>query len=281
VYIRVSSWTNDEAFSVNRMFNTMFKFKRRPGLTITEMLVVFVIIALLLALLLPAVQFARETARRTQCKNHLKQLGLALHNYHEKNEVFPPGVLNEWSWISKILPDVEEMNLYRNIDFTVEPFELPNSDKVDKKLPRLLCPSDPYSDSVYYSVGCIKFAHTNYFGTDDLGGATGGMLGYNHGNRLEDVKDGTSYTLFVGERGIDATGETGWWAWDPILSFEEGLRPGTSDDINSSIHFWSHHPGGANFLLVDGSVRFLSYSMDNKTFLALGSKFGREKITTF
>lgn len=117
--------------------------RSRSGFTLIELLVVIAIIAVLIALLLPAVQQAREAARRTQCKNNLKQLGLALHNYHDTRNCFPPGGLHvgtEASWLIMILPYIDQANLYNQVDFnkvgyaSIAPYAL-------NRIPGFLCPS--------------------------------------------------------------------------------------------------------------------------------------------
>src|SRR5581483_8700238 len=100
----------------------------KKGFTLIELLVVIAIIAILIALLLPAVQQAREAARRTQCKNNLKQLGLALHNYHDNFNTFPPGGVNGtaatsnyqgWGWSIMLLPQIDQAPLYNQINFSL------------------------------------------------------------------------------------------------------------------------------------------------------------------
>src|SRR6188508_2861000 len=91
----------------------------RRGFTMIELLVVIAIIAILIVLLLPAVQQAREAARRTQCKNHLKQLGLAIHNYHDVFNMFPTGVgYSLWGWKVFILPYIDQSAQYNMINFS-------------------------------------------------------------------------------------------------------------------------------------------------------------------
>lgn len=128
---------------------------RQNGFTLIELLVVIAIIAVLIALLLPAVQQAREAARRTQCKNNIKQLGLSLHNYHDTAQQFPPGSMvinaglfatNRGSILAMLLPFFDQAPLYNSINFSAADLDtvaLPNGQLVCKTvLPALLCPSD-------------------------------------------------------------------------------------------------------------------------------------------
>lgn len=134
--------------------------RRQFGFTLIELLVVIAIIAVLIALLLPAVQQAREAARRTQCKNNLKQLGLAIHNYHDVHRVFPmnctgvitgPNVAKGWSWITGSLPYIDQGPLFNSLDLnrkitdTVGTAGNPNTNRklIATGLPALICPSDP------------------------------------------------------------------------------------------------------------------------------------------
>jgi len=131
--------------------------RNRPGFTLVELLVVIAIIAILIALLLPAVQQTREAARRSQCKNNLKQIGLALHNYLSTHSVFPPsfcvlhdasnnnniiGEGGDWSVHARILPFVEQANLYANAELDFSYNDAANADVSPQKVPIYLCPSD-------------------------------------------------------------------------------------------------------------------------------------------
>ena len=256
------------------------------GFTLVELLVVIAIIGVLVALLLPAVQAVREASRRMTCQNNFRQLGIALHNYHSQFSVFPPGSLNEWSWNARILPQLEQKNVYERFAFGLEPFEDGNNQQLAHEVPVLLCPSDPHGDSVHESepLGGLRFAHTNYLGSIDSG-SKGGMFGYYKPTAIRDVRDGTSQTLMVGERGVVDDGEDthGWWTWGAAtsISASQEFREGDHSQPSDINHWWSYHSGGSQFLFVDGSVHFLPYSTDGKTFQALGTRNGGEIVGEF
>jgi type II secretory pathway pseudopilin PulG len=267
---------------------------RTDGFTLIDLAVTIGVMAVIIALLLPAVQRAREAARRLQCKNNLRQLGLGLHLYHDAHRGFPAGSLNSWSWIAQMLPEMEQANGQRQLNFRLdlEQSVLAGTDVAfaDALVPFLMCPSDPNDQSIYISPQFLgqRFAHTNYLGTqsDPDTNATG-MFGIETFIRLRDVVDGTSQTLFVGERGIDfkpsTKGEFGWWILGaPLESFmtvTDGLQQGPSSDLDSVKRWWSYHDGCASFLFVDGSVRFLNDTMDPQTFASLGSRNGGEMVS--
>lgn len=183
----------------------------RKGFTLIELLVVIAIIAILISLLLPAVQQAREAARRSQCKNNLKQIGLALHNYHDNFTVFPPGGTYQqgvaagagWSVQARILPYVDQANLNNLIDFSrgysVQPTVTPT------RVGLFLCPSE-VNDRAYVD-GAITYYPLNYavnygewFIWNPVTGQTGtGVFGPNSRTAMRDITDGTSNTLAVAE----------------------------------------------------------------------------------
>ncbi len=123
----------------------------RRGFTLVELLVVIAIIGILVALLLPAVQSAREAARRTQCTNHLKQLGLGLHNYHVSHNklpwgnAYPGGIMAALSWSTMILPYIEEQGHYELFDFSKDMSHANNAIALTIPVQTFTCPSDPRS----------------------------------------------------------------------------------------------------------------------------------------
>ena len=188
----------------------------RPAFTLVELLVVIAIIGILIALLLPAVQQAREAARRIQCQNNLKQLGLAMHNYHDTHRKFPPisSSSTGFSAQAQILPFIEQGNLHDLIDFS-EPLMLGSGPSVtlnpvhagiqDRPLEMFLCPSDS-GDPLTYD-GSDTWAGTNYM----LNVGSGDGLNYCEGcdpnglfwrgsdTAFRDITDGTSHTILMAE----------------------------------------------------------------------------------
>ena len=205
--------------------------KSARGFTLIELLVVIAIIAVLIALLLPAVQQAREAARRTQCKNNLKQMGLAIHNYEGSCRVFPPSSISApgrgvWnypgtgpadpnirlhSFASLILPYVEASNLYNTIDYNVSALAPANGNAASQILPFYRCPSysgkEFSTDPLYVTtVGYDKFAIRNYvaIGATTVVGLSGaipanGVMFPQSRTGFRDITDGTSNTIMVAE----------------------------------------------------------------------------------
>ena len=193
----------------------------RTAFTLIELLVVITIIAILIGLLVPAVQKVREAAARTQCQNNLKQIGLALHSYHEANKRFPPGyaaggpyldgatdTAPGWGWAAFLLPYLEQGPLYGQLNFN-QP--VPKSAAIQTMLSLYLCPSDitpPAAFAVPDGFGntvCIA-APTSYAAccggdASDTRDPTGDGVFYRNSRiRIADLRDGTSQTFLVGER---------------------------------------------------------------------------------
>ena len=188
--------------------------QRKQGFTLIELLVVIAIIAILIALLLPAVQQAREAARRSQCKNNLKQMGLGLYNYESSHGLFPPGHMesgtdgpsyrHQFSWMTYILPYIDQSNVYNMINFDLVDLSLSASQNPafqpagSTNIPVYICPSDatPRKNP--------DWAPTNYLGNQGIecgcrSADCTGVLGHNTYTRVRDVTDGTSNTIAVGE----------------------------------------------------------------------------------
>ncbi len=210
----------------------------KRGFTLIELLVVIAIIAVLIALLLPAVQQAREAARRSQCKNNLKQMGLALHNYHENFNVFPalqygtalpgsgtpgdamPGYGH--SGFVALLPGLDQAPLYQAITGMGMPYPYPwdgaGSSKWNAKLPVFNCPTsspcDPYSGGI--GIGSRSYRMCMGDTINLIAGGTAattvfntrGLFGTFSSTRIRDVSDGTSNTVAMGERELGGTGTT-------------------------------------------------------------------------
>jgi prepilin-type processing-associated H-X9-DG protein/prepilin-type N-terminal cleavage/methylation domain-containing protein len=318
---------------------------RRSGFTLIELLVLIAIIAVLIGLLLPAVQKVRDAAGRIKCANNLKQMGLALHHYHDTLGCFPPALrTNEipptyrffnsrfhvpgwhynWSWMARIMPYYEQDNLYLvadewarsgdvNRDYRWVPWgdltanpPRPSNPALGTVVQVWACPADSRTLLTSYVVAPngVNVALTGYLGVSglrgDWSGDRSGVFSANQVVRLADIADGTSNTLMVGERPPSSDMFFGWWFAgsgidgsgsgdvvlgardtrleallvnypDPVLAnyrqcqgkMKVGLHPGQITNYCDMAHFWSLHAGGANFLMADGSVRFLSYQADD------------------
>jgi prepilin-type N-terminal cleavage/methylation domain-containing protein/prepilin-type processing-associated H-X9-DG protein len=222
---------------------------RRRGFTLIELLVVIAIIAILIGLLLPAVQKVRDAAARTQCSNNLKQMGLALHNYHDVNNKLPWGIAYSgqggatypfyyWSWMAMMMPYYEQDNLYKqayawamngaqgNSQYNWWPWggfwlspQTPANPALGTKVKTLICPADGRQDlllpgSQWGGIGNVAF--TGYLGVADSGNngsssTANGILYWASTTKLLDITDGTSNTLMVGERPPSADLNYGWW----------------------------------------------------------------------
>ncbi len=172
------------------------------GFTLIELLVVIAIIAILIALLLPAVQQAREAARRTQCKNNLKQLGLALHNYHDTALCFPfgmGGTGTKYSAISQMLAQIEQASLYASIDFNKQITDPANTMARLIELPAFRCPSD-FANSQPSAGGAINYFPNKGASLRWQDPAADGVMFFQSCIRFRDVTDGTSSTAAFSER---------------------------------------------------------------------------------
>ena len=283
----------------------------RPiGFTLVELLVVITIIGILIALLLPAVQVAREAARRLQCTNNLKQMGLALHNYATTwDGAFPVGALggskpnNRHAVFSYMLPYLEMQAVYDQLDLNAAcSDDAANHHQQFTVIPAYVCPSWPHkivwsvaesmsvmtagAINLYQGVGGAFPAEAPYLVTTNFGNLPrNGMFGPNLWRRIDEVKDGLSNTLAMGEFAnlngaeLQSSGHVihAWISGSVAYANEDDIAlmaakvvanpindPITSTACGGFNHlaFTSCHPGGANFLVGDGSVVNLSENME-------------------
>jgi prepilin-type N-terminal cleavage/methylation domain-containing protein len=269
--------------------------------TLIELLVVIAIIAVLVALLLPAVQQAREAARRTQCRNNLKQYGIALHNYHDAHQVFPIGNVGNrfWTFQSMLLPYLDQVPLYNRCNFNYPGTCFnsnvaagPTKTAAGISLPIFGCPSDSNSGKVYSDPFTGLIASGDYQGVMGTSSTNGtGLLYSNSRTAFREVTDGATNTLAMGERGIP---DDLYWGFflcgygnplglgdgDNLNTTKFGFGPGLPDG-NHNLHFWSYHAGGGHFQMADGSVRFVSYSINFTTYQSLSTRKGGEVFGEF
>ncbi len=289
---------------------------RVRGFTLVELLVVIAIIGILIALLLPAVQAAREAARRSQCANNLKQIGLALQNYHDTFKIFPPGSLydsrstsnggDRFSGWVLIMPFMEADTIHELFDFKYGYDDSQNNAAKVVPVDGYFCPSKPRAEKASSSVAYGDYAFSA--GTGSCNSATQyywkGMFNQNSVCRFRDITDGTSNTIAAGEkRTVQSTSLTSpqyRWGWhstrnmcfpmnrdvEADASYTFYLNTGSTVAGTSAAwndywaNFGSDHPGGAHFVAADGSVKFLAETIEFTLYQNLGDK-GDKQVASF
>jgi prepilin-type N-terminal cleavage/methylation domain-containing protein/prepilin-type processing-associated H-X9-DG protein len=304
----------------------MANSRPRRGFTLVELLVVIAIIALLVSLLMPAVQQAREAARRTACQNNLKQIGLALHNYHDAFKVFPPGYTSSvqawnrdsnntanhsaWGWATMILNQLEQGPAADQLQPGSEPLTMVivngegnKMQELQRQIPVFLCPSDtgPVLNEprhlIFIANGDNNWMHPDpptlpsfALARASYVGAQGvtmthpgeGIFDRDTSISIADVIDGTSSTFLATERRYIGFGGAVWggvsrFTEQPMLpddgpfgvvaNFTPRINSGNIDSAQTSTSVQygasSMHPGGCNFLMCDGAVRFISENIQS------------------
>jgi prepilin-type N-terminal cleavage/methylation domain-containing protein/prepilin-type processing-associated H-X9-DG protein len=285
----------------------------RRGFTLVELLVVIAIVGALVALLLPAVQAAREAARGSQCKNHLKQVGLGLHQYHDAMGRLPAGWMADepegvpgWGWSAALLPYLEQRSLDESLKRHLPIADPANQVARETVLPVLLCPSDPhpkvftilggaadhgdeeeaFATNVDAGTPLFRMARANYVGMfgvseiEECPAAGEGAFFFRSRTRFAEITDGLSNTLVVGERYAKQGNSV--WAGVVQGANEAMVRVvGVGDHVPNDPHhhfddFASYHPGGVHFLYGDGSVQRINNQIDISVYQALCTRAGGE-----
>lgn len=309
---------------------------RKSAFTLVELLVVIAIIGILIALLLPAVQAAREAARRMQCCNQMRQIGLALHNYHDTLKSFPsawrgyagaqPYVFGTpgWGWAATLLPYLEQQNLRELIQIQQPVASEVNRIPRETFIPFFTCPSSAFTEQKFslYSISDADstaqtvlleshdmtqieldavFPQANYIaclGTTDVHHyheqgegehpheeatigeiyTSNGAFYHNSELGMNAFTDGLSNTIFVGERTPQKQHVATWVGMPPGAHCSAALIVGSLaegfDNTGDDHGFSSDHPSGANFLMGDGSVHFVSDTVNTTVVQAQGTRSG-------
>ncbi|MBM3994415.1 MAG: DUF1559 domain-containing protein [Planctomycetes bacterium] len=290
----------------------------RRGFTLIELLVVIAIIAILIGLLLPAVQKVRAAAARMQCGNNAKQIGLALHNYHDTRKFFPPGGVTtampqlgipsgvNHGWAVFILPQLEQEPLFKSYNFSASWNAAANKTAVATQVTALQCSASPTNGTLsggaavsdYAPVNLVDTAALAALGLVDNVAKSVGVLDVNFTARMADVTDGLSNTILIAEdagrpqlwrAGVQVAGSTvsgaAWADRDAEYTLHGFTANGTSNpgpcavNCSNNNEIYSFHTGGANVVLGDGSVRFLSTSVSIRIVAAMITRSGGESYS--
>jgi prepilin-type N-terminal cleavage/methylation domain-containing protein/prepilin-type processing-associated H-X9-DG protein len=289
-------------------------FTRRPGFTLIELLTVIAVMGILISLLLSAVQGVRAAAARTVCANHLRQIGLACHMYHDQNDRLPAAYRTarevspncHLTWPVDLLPFLEQGNLHaqtlasHRADYVG--YNNPPHAGLTAVVKVYTCSADGRLQAPITDDKGFTAAYGSYVGVagsyqkmiEDR--TREGAMRADTGVRFGEILDGTSGTLLIGEKPPWGKYLDGNWytSWSPAIGSESGITymsmvsngrsgckgpieygPGQLTNFCDTEHFWSLHPGGANFAFADGGVRFIRYSAKD-VMPALATRAGGE-----
>jgi prepilin-type N-terminal cleavage/methylation domain-containing protein/prepilin-type processing-associated H-X9-DG protein len=271
---------------------------RHRAFTLVELLVVIAIIGVLVGLLLPAVQAAREAARRMSCSNNLAQLGLATHNYEFSMEHLPSGVINpdgpirsepigqHVSYLVQLLRYVEQQGIADNFDIEKGAYADVNAPARKMAINTFLCPSWAWTMNDEQTAALTNYAGGHHHEESAIAADNTGLLFLNSKVRYGEIYDGSSNTILIGEMLPDAD-SLGWVSGTRAALRNTGMRINESNFQRDRIAlrelpedvdplwvsgFASVHAGGAQFCFADGSVRFLSESIDPAIYQNLGHR---------
>ena len=257
----------------------------RRAFTLVELLVVIAIIGILIGMLLPAVQSVREAARRTVCLNNLRQIGLALQNYHSAHQEFPVGGTGwrgpstpdetQIAWSAFLLPFLEQNNVFEQIDFN-EAFDSSiNAKAAESVIGVFVCPASLRGTELSSGRGPCDYG--GIFGERITGpnNPPKGLMIYGESFSHRDIKDGSSNTIIVAE---DSDFSDGQWI-NGLNLFDQAFAINAAPAFENDIR--SRHPGGANAVFADGHVSFLSQNMSLENLAAICTRSGGEIVSGF
>ncbi len=300
--------------------------------TLIELLVVIAIIGVLIALLLPAVQSAREAARRMQCSNNLMQIGLAVQSYESSFGRYPPGVVDRqgagpiptlpvghhYSWVTQILPFMEESNAFNKINFETGLYEVANQTVREYEMSTFICPADGRIKRGFGLPASTSYAGCHHDVEAAIDDTNHGVLFLNSFLPYNEITDGTSNTIFIGEFVERFSPRLGWGSGTrsslrntgtringslegtaalmnlqlpPEVNYteeSEAPEPSSVGEGDEAVYppsfylvggFGSRHPGGCNYILGDGSVRFLRETVDPSILRLLGHRGDGELVS--
>ena len=288
---------------VRRAYHSIRHSRRTAGFTLIELLVVIAILSILVALLVPAVQKVREAAARAQCQNNLKQIGLALHNFHDAYNGFPAAnqtTPTSQSWTAFILPYIEQQPLADRYRYGLDWDDATTNDAdpggVNQTIiPLFLCPAAPTSRLAsrhrgvtdYDAINTITRPNPFVVNMPPSDPTNIGVLGKDVHRRLTDVIDGTSNTILIAESAgrnqlwemgqfINASGTTGAWANPATEIAVSGFNVASMSLLGSCAvncsnnnEVYGFHPSGAMTVFADGSVHTLPSGLDVNVLIAL------------